>query len=91
MNQTTRSSHRASSVSRRQFLKGSAAVGAGIATLGETGGVKASKRAPAFLKQEKIEVSFWHQEVVPKRVEVFQKFIDSFNAENADVEVTQET
>ncbi len=91
MNQATRPARRASSVSRRQFLKASAAVGAGIATLGATGGAEASKRAPAFLKQEKIEVSFWHQEVVPKRVEVFQKFIDAFNAENADIEVRQET
>ena len=28
---------------------------------------------------------------MPKRVEVFQKFIDAFNAENPDVEVKQET
>ena len=47
--------------------------------------------APALLRQEPTELRFWHQEVVPKRVEVFQKFIDAFNAANTDIRVVQES
>ncbi len=91
MDQSTRMAHRESRVNRRQLLKQSAALGAGIAALGVAGGTTTPQSAAAFLRQEKIEIRFWHQEVVPKRVEVFQKFIDAFNQENPDVEVKQET
>lgn len=75
------------SANRRSVLKGGVAAGAAAAL-----GLRSTAfAAPAFLRQEPVEIRFWHQEVVPKRVEAFQKFIDAFNAENPDVKVVQES
>ncbi len=55
------------------------------AQIGASSSRRASPRASTrlsksgCLKQQTVQVSFWHQEVVPKRVKVFQKFIDAFN------------
>ena len=39
---------------------------------------------------DETELVFWHQESVPHRVDVFDDFIDRFNEEHDDVQVTQE-
>jgi multiple sugar transport system substrate-binding protein len=45
---------------------------------------------PAMAQDEPVEVTFWHMEQPPHRVERFQELIDEFNAANPDVIVTQE-
>jgi multiple sugar transport system substrate-binding protein len=84
-----------SSEARPRSLSRRAVVGAaagGVATaLGLRAANAAPLSAPTLLRQETTEIRFWHQEVVPKRVEVFQKFIDAFNAENTDIRVVQES
>ena len=46
--------------------------------------------APTMAQDEPVEVTFWHMEQPPHRVERFQELIDEFNTANPDVVVTQE-
>ena len=74
----------------RRAVVGAATGGVALA-LGLRAADAAPFSAPTLLLQEPTEIRFWHQEAVPKRVEVFQKFIDAFNAENTDIRVVQES
>ena len=80
---------RSRTMSRRAVV--GAATGGVAMALGLRAADAAPFSAPTLLRQEQTEIRFWHQEVVPKRVEVFQKFIDAFNAENTDIRVVQES
>ena len=39
---------------------------------------------------EKVEVTIWHMEQPPHRVDLFQEVIDEFNKQNSDIYVKQQ-
>ncbi|WP_227357146.1 ABC transporter substrate-binding protein [Haladaptatus salinisoli] len=77
-------------ISRRTFLATTGAASTtglagclfGFDQGGSQGGTKSGQNA--------VELTFWHQESVPHRVEVFKRFIDKFNRENDGIRVSQQ-
>jgi len=52
------------------------------------GGKESGAVEPA--EKETVEITLWHMENIPARVEILQGVIDSFNAQNPEVRVKQE-
>lgn len=83
-------------VSRRRFIASSAA-GATVGLAGCTGGSDGGDGDDSGDggggdggDGDVTELTFWHQESVPHRVETFKQFIDSFNEAHDSIQVSQE-